>query len=81
MIRIKLSQVMGDRRISQSELSRITGIGKHAINDLYQDLTDRVSLSQLDTICDALGCSLDEILEWTANDPKGKTRDLPSRKH
>ena len=54
MIRIKLSRVMGDRRITQAELCRKTGIGKHTINDLYQDFTDRVSLSQLDTICDAL---------------------------
>lgn len=53
MIRIKLSRVMGDRRITQAELCRKTGIGKHTINDLYQDFTDRVSLSQLDTICDA----------------------------
>jgi putative transcriptional regulator len=67
MIQIKLSRVMGDRRINQAELSKRTGINKNTISDLYHDLTDRVSLTQIDTICDTLNCSLEEILEWTPN--------------
>ncbi|HCE78560.1 MAG TPA: XRE family transcriptional regulator [Lachnospiraceae bacterium] len=75
MIRIKLSRVMGDRRITQAELCRKTGIGKHTINDLYQDFTDRVSLSQLDTICDALECTLDDLLEYTPNPKRPSESD------
>lgn len=80
MIRIKLSRVMGDRRITQAELCRMTGIGKHTINDLYQDFTDRVSLSQLDTICDALDCTLDDLLEYTPNPKKPSESDRFHRK-
>ena len=72
MIQIKLSRILGDKRISQAKLCQMTGLGKHAVNDLYHDITDRVSLSNLDAICEALDCSLDEILVWTPN-KKDKT--------
>lgn len=67
MIQIKLSRVLGDKRITQAKLCQMTGLGKHAVNDLYHDITDRVSLSNLDAICEALECPLDEILVWTPN--------------
>ena len=63
MIRILLSIRLGERRWSQRRLSRETGIDKNAINDLYNEMTDRVSLSQIDTICSILGCKLTEILQ------------------
>lgn len=70
MIQIKLSRVMGDRRINQAELSRRTGINKNTIADMYHGYAERVSLPQIDTICDVLGCTFEEILEWTPNEAK-----------
>lgn len=63
MIRILLSIRLGERRWSQRRLARETGIDKNAINDLYNEMTDRVSLSQIDAICSTLGCKLTEILQ------------------
>lgn len=62
MIRILLSAKMGERRMTQSELSKLTGIRPNTINDLYHELTPRVNLEQLDRICDALGCKLPDLL-------------------
>lgn len=58
MIRITLSRKLGELRITQSELSRATGIRPNTINDLYHDMTERVSLEHLDKICEALDCDI-----------------------
>ena len=67
MIRITLSRKLGEMRITQSELSRATGIRPNTINDLYHDLAERVSLEHLDKICEALDCDISEIVEFTPN--------------
>lgn len=69
MIRILLSTRLGERRWTQADLARATGIRPNTINDLYHGLTDRVSLEQLDLICEALDCRLDELVAWGPNDP------------
>lgn len=67
MIRITLSRKLGELRVTQSELSEVTGIRQNTINDLYHDVAERVSLEQLDLICEALGCDLSEIMEFSKN--------------
>jgi putative transcriptional regulator len=67
MIRIKLSQKLGKKRMTQSTLARITGIRPSTINDLYHEMAARVGFEQLDKICEALECSLTDILEYTPN--------------
>jgi putative transcriptional regulator len=48
--------------MSQAELARKTNIRPNTISDLYNEMCDRVSLEQLDSICDALGCELPDLL-------------------
>lgn len=62
MIRILLSTRLGERRWTQADLSRATGIRANTISELYNELADRVSLTQLDLICDALGCDLTDLI-------------------
>ena len=50
MIRILLSTRLGERRMTQSELARATGIRSQTINELYHDFAERVSLDDLDLI-------------------------------
>lgn len=61
-IRILLSRKLGELRWTQADLARKTGIRPNTINELYHEFAERVSLEQLDRICDALHCSLSEIL-------------------
>lgn len=49
MIRILLSTRLGERRMTQSELARATGIRSQTINELYHDFADRVSLDEIST--------------------------------
>ena len=62
MIRILLSTRLGERRMTQSELARATGIRSQTINELYHDFAERVSLDDLDLICEALDCELDDLI-------------------
>lgn len=67
MIKILLSRKLGELRWTQAELARVTGIRPATINELYHELTERVSLEHLDLICEALNCDLSEIIERVPN--------------
>lgn len=62
MIRILLSVRLGELRWTQADLARKTGIRPGTINELYHEIAERVSLEQLDAICEALDCDLDELI-------------------
>lgn len=67
MIKNHLSRILGERRWTQTKLAEQTGIRKSTINDLYNEIAERVSFDQLDRICEALDCTLDELLEYIPN--------------
>ena len=80
MIKITLSRKLGELRMSQVELSRITGIRNATINEIYNCLAERISLEHLDLICEALGVeSLDEILSYSPNKIPKITRNRSGR--
>lgn len=75
MIRILLSTRLGERRLTQADLSRMTGIRPNTISELYNELATRVSLDHLDLICEALGCELADLIVRTPNkESRVKTR-------
>ncbi len=62
MIRILLSTRLGERRYSQADLARMTQIRASTINDYYWELADRINLTHLDLICEALDCDISDLL-------------------
>ena len=48
MIRILLSTRLGERRWTQADLARMTGIRPSTINELYHELAERVKLEHID---------------------------------
>ena len=62
MIRIFLSPRLGERKMTQADLARATGIRPNTISELYHELVDRVNLEHLDIICEVLHCELDELI-------------------
>ena len=79
MIRIYLSTRLGERRWTQADLARMTGIRPASINLLYHEMADHVSLENLDKICEALECSLNDLLEYIPNDPPTIDKDRQGR--
>ena len=62
MVMLHLSRLLGERRMSQAELSRRTGIRPNTINDMYHGIAERISFAHLDSICAVLNCSLCELI-------------------
>ena len=67
MIKIHLSRILGERRWTQADLARKTGIRANTISELYNELVERVNLEHLDKICEVLECDIDDILEYVPN--------------
>lgn len=68
MIRILLSTRLGELRWTQADLARKTGIRPNTISELYHEVATRVSLEQLDKICEVLGCDLTDLIVRVSNE-------------
>lgn len=82
MIRILLSKRLGEIRMTQADLARKTGIRANTINDLYHELTDRISLTQIEQICEVVGCEFSDLIVQVPDNAqkpiKGKQGSLTS---
>ena len=75
-IRILLSARLGERRWTQANLARATGIRPSTIGELYNELAERVNLDHIDLICEALECDISDILERVENEqPRVKSKN------
>lgn len=70
MVRIYLSKILGEKRWTQADLARKTGIRPSTIGDMYHELSDRINLDHLDLICEALECDLSDLIEYIPNKEK-----------
>ena len=76
MIKIRLSRVLGENRWTRARLARATGIRPSTICELYNEFVDRISLEQLDRICEVLDCDLNDLLEYVPNEQKRTDKSL-----
>lgn len=78
MIHIKLSRMMGDRRISIRKLSEETGIARTTLSAYYNDERDRINLNHFEILCKYFDCDLMDLLEYTKNgEPQAQRRPKP----
>lgn len=64
MIKIHLSKLLGERRMTQAELANKTNIRPATINEMYHELVERVNLDYLSRICQVLNIKIDDLLEY-----------------
>ena len=81
MIVNHLSCILGEKRWSQAKLARITGIRAATINELYNDFAARITLENLDRICEALDCDVEDIFEYIPNHQRKTGKDLIAEEH
>ncbi len=67
MIKIHLSRILGEKRITQAELARQTGIRPSTISDIYNESTERLNIRYLDRICEYLDCDITDLMEYIPN--------------
>lgn len=64
MIKIYLSKLLGEKRITQSALTKATGIRPGTINLLYHEYAKRLNVEDLNKICSYLDCKLSDLIEY-----------------
>lgn len=67
MIEIKLSRVMGDKRMSIQKVADKTGLSRSTISLLYNDKVTRIDLNTIDKLCECLECFPGDIFEYKKN--------------
>jgi conserved domain protein len=70
MIKIHLSKILGEKRMSQKRLSELTDIRRATINEMYHELVERVNLDYLSKICQVLNVKIEDLLEYVPDERK-----------
>ena len=81
MIKIHLSRMLGEKRITQAELSRQTGIRPSTISDIYNEMSERLNVEHLDRICEYLDCDINDLIEYIPNVQKKTGKFLIKEEH
>ena len=64
MVKIHLSRLLGEKRWTQKDLADATGIRPSTINEWYHELVPRLNVDHIDKICEALDCTITDLLEY-----------------
>lgn len=67
MIRIKLSEVLGKKKMTRKKLAELTGVRPNTIGDLYNEEVRKIDIDTLNRICEALDCNVSDLLEFQRN--------------
>lgn len=81
MVKIYLSRLLGEMRWTQKDLAQATGIRPSTINEWYHELIPRLNVDHIDKICEALNCSISDLLEYIPNDRRSTGKDLILEEH
>lgn len=70
MIKIKLSNLLGEHKMTQKALADLTNIRPATISKMYYEEIRRIDIKQIDSICKAFDCEVSELLEYFPDDDK-----------
>ena len=71
MVKINLQHILRDRKMTQAELAKLTGIRPSTVCDLCNNNADFLKLENLDRICSALRCDVSEIVSVVSSAKNG----------
>ena len=71
----RIKQIKNEKKITNDELSRLSGIPLGTLSKLLAGLSDSVKLSNMIAICDALDCSLDYVVSGIPENTNNFTLD------
>jgi putative transcriptional regulator len=74
MVKFQIHVRLGERRMSQAALARVTDIRANTISHMYNGYCERVSLEDLGKLCKALECDVCDILVYESNDKAKKNK-------
>ena len=80
-VKIHLSKILGEKRMTQAELAKKTGIRAGTINDWYHEIIPRLNVEHLDRICEVLECNISDLFEYIPNKNKKTGKYLILEEH
>lgn len=73
-IKCHLSRILGERRISQAELARRSGLTTFTINRIYNEAFTGLALQTIVALCKALSVQVGDLLEYVEIEEKPKKK-------
>lgn len=64
MIKIKLSTLLGENKMTQKQLSSLTNIRPATISKMYYEEIKRIDIEHLNNLCHVFKCEISELLEY-----------------
>lgn len=77
IVRCNLSTLMGRRRYSIADVHQKTGLARKTISNLYNDKATRIDFDTLAKLCDALDCTVGELLIFSNG--KGEEKNFSEK--
>jgi putative transcriptional regulator len=79
-IKCHLSKILGERRISQRELARMSGLSNFTINKFYNERWQGIDQYTLVKLCKALSIQVGDLFEYIPSEENlKKTRGVKSK--
>jgi putative transcriptional regulator len=72
MIRCHLGRLLGERKLKIADAARATGLNRSTLTALYKETATRVEVSTLNALCEYLGCTVADLLEYVPDRKKGR---------
>ncbi len=66
-IKFHISDWLGKKKMTQKELSRLTGIRPATVSALYHDNVKRIEAEHLNKLCEVFNCQPGDLLSYEEN--------------
>ncbi len=67
-IKVRLSSILGDKKLKMSEVSRQTGIGTSTMMRFYHERSDGIRFDVLEKMCAFLDCQPGDLLVYVPDE-------------
>lgn len=64
MIKNHLSKLMGEKRYTIVEVSKLTGMSTSTISNLYNEKVKRLDFDTLEKLCNLFNCKVQDLIEY-----------------
>lgn len=64
MIKIHISRILGEKKMKQIDLVRLTGIRNDTINAWYHEYVKYIKVEHINKLCEVLNCSVSDLIEY-----------------
>jgi putative transcriptional regulator len=68
IVRIRLDEILRERRMTRQRLAQLTGLRPSTISDLCKPTASRIYLSTIAVLCDALNITVGELIVLESRD-------------